>query len=138
MKRCMILLITGIITAVLPMTPSCSDPAELVSDSLIQVKMLSYETGEIETASYGAVFHDKYHALTVIDYERYNPESIVIITSDNSRYEVSLEAVDSLSGLAVLKTQQPVNVPTIQIAGLPNEGDAVLGWEPDKEDRLVS
>jgi hypothetical protein len=138
MKRCIMVLITGVITAILPMTLSCGDPADSVSDSLIQVKMLSYETGELETASYGAVFYDKYHALTVIDYERYNPESIVIITSDNYTYEVSLEAVDSLSGLAILKTQRPMKVPAIAIAGLPNEGDTVLAWEPDKESRLVS
>ena len=138
MKRFVMLLIVATTTVVLPATLSCSDPAESVSDSLIQVKMLSYETGKIETASYGAVFKDEYHALTVIDYERYNPDSIVIITSDNYTYEVSLEAVDSLSGLAILKTQRPVNVPAIPVGSLPEEGDTVLAWEPDKEGRLVS
>lgn len=138
MKRCMMLLIAAVITSLLTIPLSCSDHTESMSDSLIQVKMLSYETGELETASYGAVFHDKYHALTVIDYERYNPESIVIITSDNYTYEVSLEAVDSLSGLAILKTQQAVNVPAIPVGSLPEEGDTVLGWEPDKERRLIS
>jgi hypothetical protein len=138
MKRFVMLLIVATTTVVLPATLSCSDPTESVSNSLIQVKMHSYETGEIETASYGAVFMDEYHALIVIDYERYDPESIVIVTSDNNSYEVSLESVDSLSGLAVLKTHQPVNVPAIPIAGLPNEGDTVLAWETDKESRLVS
>lgn len=138
MKRFMMMLIAGMIAALPATTLSCNDPADSVSDSLIQVKMVSYETGNFETASYGAVFYDKYHALTVIDYERYNPESIVIVTGDNSMYEVSLEAVDSLSGLAVLKTQIPMNVPAITIGSLPEEGDTVLAWEPDKEDRLVS
>lgn len=138
MKRFVMLLIAAMIMASPGLILSCSDHTESVSDSLIQVKMHSYQTGKLETASYGAVFMDEHHALTVIDYERYDPESIVMITSDNNSYEVSLEAVDSLSGLAVLKTQQPVNVPAIPIADLPNEGDTVLAWEPDKEGFLVS
>lgn len=131
-----LLIITA--TALVAVTISCGGPADSVSRSIIQVKMRSFKTGKLEQASNGIAFKDETHALAVIDYEKFSPESIVVVTGENQTFEASIESVDPRSGLAILKTKGAMNLPPIPAGEFPGKGEPMVTWQFDWQGRLVS
>lgn len=131
-----LLIITAI--ALMTVTLSCGDSADSVSHSIIQVKMISFRTGEFELASSGFVFDDETRALAMIDYEKYSTDTILIVTSDNRTYEAAIETVDPRSGLAILKTQRSMNLQPIPTGELPSKEESMVTWRYDWQGLLVS
>jgi hypothetical protein len=136
MRHIRILLI--ITTTLVTVTLSCGHPADSMSRSIIQVKMISFRTGEFELASSGIVFNDETRALAMIDYEKYSTDSIIIVTSENRTYEALIEAVDPRSGLAILKTQRSMNLQPVPTGELPGKEEPMVIWRYDWQGLLVS
>ncbi len=96
------LFVIMLLTIMLPFVASCGNG---VDSWAVQVWQPS-AGGEPETLlAFGVVVDDGNHVLTVLDYEEYTPDGLLVVSSKNGQFEATVQSVDYRTSATLLKLQ---------------------------------
>jgi len=88
-----------------------------VDNYVVQIWQLGAVSGEPETPlAFGVVVDDGNHVLTVLDYEEYTPDKLLVVSPEYGTFNASIQATDYRTSATLLQLQDG-NLPPAEIGG---------------------
>lgn len=120
-----------LLAMMLPISAACGD-GDGSDDYVVQIWQPSPESGEPETLlAFGVVVDDGNYVLTVLDYEEYTPDGLLVVSPKYGQFEASVQAVDYRTSATLLKLRD-ADLPVAEIGeSLPLESPQQVfarGW----------
>jgi hypothetical protein len=86
-----------------------------IDDYAVQIWQPGTVSGESEILlAYGIVVDDGNHVLTVLDYESYTPDKLLVVSSEYGTFNASIQAIDYRTSATLLQLQD-ANLPVAEI-----------------------
>ncbi len=90
-------------------------PSYKADDYAVQIWQPGTVSGEPEILlAYGIVVDDGNHVLTVLDYEEYTPDKLLVVSPEYGRFNASIQAIDYRTSATLLQLQD-ADLPTAEI-----------------------
>jgi len=90
-------------------------PSYKTDDYVVQIWQPGTVSGEPETLlAFGIVVDDGNHVLTVLDYEEYTPDKLLVISPKYGTFNASIQAIDYRTSATLLQLQD-ANLPVAEI-----------------------
>ncbi len=110
---------------------SCTPPpTSLLRKAIVQVwrpPNAIGETGELE--SFGVIVGNGSQVLTILDYEDYTPNTLMVVTQDYGKYTATIQIADPRTGMTLLKLDGArLPVATVGNSSIPAYGQEVRIW----------
>jgi hypothetical protein len=110
-----ILIVVVVLAVMLP--PAISSKIE-IDDYVVQIWQPGTVSGEPETLlAFGIVVDDGNHVLTVLDYEEYTPDKLLVVSPEYGTFNASIQAIDYRTSATLLQLQD-ANLPPVEIGGI--------------------
>jgi hypothetical protein len=107
-----VVLLVVVLAAVLP---SATSYKLGIDDYVVQIWQPDTISGEPEILlAYGIVIDDGNHVLTVLDYEDYTPDKLLVVSPEDGTFNASIQAIDYRTSATLLQLQD-ANLPTAEI-----------------------
>lgn len=107
-------------------------PSYKADDYVVQIWQPGTVSGEPETLlAFGIVVDDGDHVLTVLDYEQYTPDKLLVVSPEYGKFDASIQAIDYRTSATLLQLQD-ANLPVAEIGDTSslasNQSIYIRGW----------
>lgn len=91
-----------------------------IDDYVVQIWQPGTVSGDPEILlAYGIVVDDGNHVLTVLDYEEYTPDKLLVVSPEYGTFNASIQAIDYRTSATLLQLQD-ANLPPAEIGDTPS------------------
>jgi hypothetical protein len=114
MTRRVVYILIGVVVAVV-IVLAVALPSHKADDYVVQIWQPRTVSGETEALlAYGIVVDDGNHVLTVLDYEEYTPDKLLVLSPEYGTFNASIQAIDYRTSATLLQLQD-ANLPVAEI-----------------------
>ena len=116
-------------------------PSYKADDYVVQIWQPETVSGEPETLlAYGIVVDDSNHVLTVLDYEEYTPDKLLVVSPEYGTFNASIQAIDYRTSATLLQLQD-ADLPVAEIGDTSSLASSqkvyIRGWAYSRTNRYM-
>jgi hypothetical protein len=113
-----VVVVVALVMVLAVMLPSAISSKIEVDDYVVQIWQPGMTSGEPEVLlAFGIVVDDGNHVLTVLDYEEYTPDRLLVISPKYGTFNASIQAIDYRTSATLLQLQD-ANLPVAEIGDI--------------------